>query len=125
MIGAPFVDAVQLAEEMRGMALPGIAWRPVHFVPTFSKFQGERCHGVQLHVTDKEAFHAFRTGLSLVDAFRRLYPEFQFLETNFFDKLLGDDGYRVGRESLAEICERAERESRRFAEESRPFWLYR
>ncbi len=125
MVGAPFVDAIRLTAEMESLQLPGTAWRPVHFVPAFSKFQGELCHGVQLYITDREQVNAFETGLALVDAIRRLCPEFQFLPTNCFNRLLGDDSYRLGKEDLQDICERARQESRLFREESRPFWLYR
>lgn len=91
-IGAPFVDAEALAERMNALALPGVRFRPTWFTPTFSKHAGELCGGVQLYVTDRDAFRSVRTGLALLVAMRELYPDdfaFQPGEPPFFDKLAG------------------------------------
>src|SRR5690606_8500790 len=50
MIGAPYIDAEQLANEMNDQQLPGILFRPVYYKPTTSKYAGELCQGVQLHI---------------------------------------------------------------------------
>ncbi len=65
-VGAPFLKAEPLAAAMNALALPGVIFRPVYFTPTFSKHAGELCGGVQLHVTDREAFHPVKTGLFLL-----------------------------------------------------------
>ncbi len=96
-IGAPFVDAEALAERMNALALPGVRFRPTWFTPTFSKHAGVLCGGVQLYVTDRDAFRPVRTGLALLLAMRELYPDdFAFLagEPPFFDKLAGNGWMR-------------------------------
>lgn len=95
--GAPFVDAGVLAGRMNALDLPGVQFRPVWFTPTFSKHSGELCGGVQLHVTDREAFRPVRTGLALLQVVQELYPEdFRFDEAQlpFFDKLAGNGWIR-------------------------------
>lgn len=97
MLGAPFVDAPTLARALDALQLPGVRFRPVWFTPTFSKFQGQACAGVQLHVTDVQAFRPVLTGVAVIKALHDLYPQqFQFLPGTppFFDKLIGNDWLR-------------------------------
>ncbi len=89
LIGAPFIDGDALADTMRKMNLPGVNFRPACFTPTFSKFAGERCYGVQIHVTDADAFEPFRTGLLLLDTIRRNCEQFEFRP--MINLLLGTD----------------------------------
>lgn len=74
-IGAPYVDAHQLARAMNALELPGVRFRPVFFVPTFSKYQGQSCGGVHLVVTQRDTFQPIETALHLIATTRRLYPE--------------------------------------------------
>jgi uncharacterized protein YbbC (DUF1343 family) len=55
--------------------LPGVFFRENYFQPSFHKFVGELCSGAQLHVTDRDAFHPFQTGVEIIRALRRLYPK--------------------------------------------------
>jgi len=74
LFGAPWLDADLLAESLRSERLPGVGFRPVRFVPTWDKHAGERCHGVELVVSDREAFRPFRTGVACVSAARAQNP---------------------------------------------------
>lgn len=71
-IGAPWVDATELADTLRARDLPGVLFRPASFTPSFSKHAGEMCHGVQLHVTDRDAFRPVATGVHIVHALKHL-----------------------------------------------------
>jgi uncharacterized protein YbbC (DUF1343 family) len=73
--GAPFIDARRLAEELGRSDLPGVTFRPCVIEPTFHKFAGQRCGALQLHVTDRRAFQPYRTGLAVLIAVKRLWPE--------------------------------------------------
>jgi uncharacterized protein YbbC (DUF1343 family) len=73
--GAPWVDAAALARRLGGLGLPGVAFRPVTYRPTFQKHAGLDCGGVQLHVTDRGAFRPVRTGLAVLMEMRRQDPE--------------------------------------------------
>lgn len=75
IIGAPYIDPDGLIRELRNNNLPGVVFRPIHFQPTFHKFAGEICGGVQIHVTDRIAFNPVITGVAIVSVIRRLYPE--------------------------------------------------
>lgn len=73
-VGAPWLDAHAYAEALTAERLPGVVFRPARFRPTFQKWAGQVCGGVQLHVTDRARFKPFLTGLALVAVVRRLAP---------------------------------------------------
>ena len=75
LFGAPFIDAVALTRELNQLALPGVRFRENWFQPTFQKFAGEICAGAQLHVTDRNSFLPFRTGLEIIRTIRRMYHD--------------------------------------------------
>lgn len=79
IIGAPFIDAQLLADEMNAKRLDGVVFRPVYFIPTTSKFSGEQCGGVQIHVTNARKERSVTVGIELLYEIRRMYGEnFEF-----------------------------------------------
>ncbi len=74
-IGAPWIDALQLADQLNDLNLDGARFRPVYFVPTFGKNQGELCAGAHIHVTDRERFQPVAMILNLLQAVIENYPE--------------------------------------------------
>lgn len=78
IVGAPFLDGALLAQQMAAHELPGVKFRPVSFRPTFNKWAGKLCGGVQPHVTDPARFQSFYTGLLLIQTLRRLSPKFRW-----------------------------------------------
>jgi uncharacterized protein YbbC (DUF1343 family) len=97
-VGAPWIDAGALGEQLRASALPGAAFRPVYFIPSASKWAGETCAGIQIHVTDDRHFRPVLTGVAILAALRALWPEqFQWRESGggfAVDRLAGTDRVR-------------------------------
>jgi uncharacterized protein YbbC (DUF1343 family) len=75
IIGAPFIDPYELIDELKTDNVPGVVFRPLHFQPTFHKFASELCGGVQLHVIDRKTFKPVISGVAIISAIRRLYPD--------------------------------------------------
>jgi uncharacterized protein YbbC (DUF1343 family) len=73
-IGAPYLDADEYATALERERLPGVRFRPARFQPTFHKWAGKLCGGVQIHVTDRARFRPFLTGLAEIAVARRLAP---------------------------------------------------
>jgi uncharacterized protein YbbC (DUF1343 family) len=102
LIGAPFIDGAALAEKLNSYHLPGVTFRDASFIPTFSKYTNELARGVQIHVTDRNSFKSFETGLSIVKTIHDMYPDkFQFRTPNssgisYFDNLVGNGSIRAG-----------------------------
>ena len=45
--------------------LPGVAVREAYFTPTFHKFAGQLCAGIEVKVTDQAAFDPIRTAVAI------------------------------------------------------------
>ncbi|MCL4475815.1 MAG: DUF1343 domain-containing protein [Nitrospirae bacterium] len=74
IFGAPFIDPHSLVKRLREFKLPGIAFRPLYFEPTFQKYSGRLCGGAHIHVTNRERFKPFKTGVAVLKAVHDLYP---------------------------------------------------
>jgi uncharacterized protein YbbC (DUF1343 family) len=74
LFGAPFIDPEALAKRLEEFRLAGVVFRPLHFKPTFQKYSGILCGGAQLHVTNRERFRPFRTGVAVLKTVYELYP---------------------------------------------------
>ncbi len=103
LVGAPYVSPDQLAELLNRDGLPGVSFRTCRFEPTFHKFQGEYCGGVQIHVRDRRTFRPFLTYLTLIQRVYDLYsPDFAWRPPPYeyettappFDILCGTDTIR-------------------------------
>lgn len=75
LVGAPWIEARRLAQELRHHSLPGVAIEPVWFKPTYSRFAGQECQGVRFVILDRERLEPVRLGLHVACALRKLYPE--------------------------------------------------
>ncbi len=75
LIGAPFIRSRQYAEALNSLHLPGVQFRPAHFQPTFQKWAGQMCGGVQIHVLDRNAYEPYLTGIAILSVAKALYPE--------------------------------------------------
>jgi len=79
IFGAPFIDPEKLSSELNALNLPGVFFRENYFQPTFHKFAGELCRGAQIHVTDRDEFRPFLTGVEIIKRIRKIYgKEFQW-----------------------------------------------
>lgn len=75
IFGAPFIESERLVGRLRQFNLPGVFFRPLYFEPTFQKHARTLCGGAQIHVTRRERFLPFKTGVAVLKAVRELYPE--------------------------------------------------
>lgn len=132
-VGAPGVDANALAADLTSRALPGLAYRPVHFTPTFSKHAGDVCSGVQVYCTDRANMRAVALGIHLLHALKQHDPGFAWLpprgerRRHFVDLLLGSDKPRMALDAGAspdEVMAEWTAEGAAFTGRRRPFLLY-
>ncbi|MGQ0531235.1 MAG: exo-beta-N-acetylmuramidase NamZ family protein [Caulobacteraceae bacterium] len=102
LFGAGDINARDVIDEMHNLAphwLKGCKLRECWFEPTFHKWEGELCHGAQIHVEDPhyydhEGFRPWRLQAAAFKAIRRLYPDYElwrdFAYEYVFDKLAID-----------------------------------
>ena len=96
LCGAPWLDGNVLARVLNTLDLPGVRFREAWFTPTFSKFAGQRCGGVQLHVRDREGFQPVLTTIALLAEVRRLAGHQLEFHGDYFDRVLGHARVREG-----------------------------
>jgi uncharacterized protein YbbC (DUF1343 family) len=108
LIGAPYINPEQYGSALNKLGLAGVYFRACGFQPTFQKHGGKNCGGVQIHVTDRNAFDSVICGLAMVKTAHDLYPEeFRWKEPpyeyefdrNPFDIICGTDALRKGIET--------------------------
>ena len=112
IIGAPFIDGHRMAECLTAERLPGVRFRPLTFRPTFHKFAGQVCGGVQIHVTERRAFRSYLTGVAILralfalggEAFRWRAERYEFVSDRpAIDLLTGGNALRKGIEAGASL----------------------
>ena len=137
LFGAPFINAEKLKKNLDERHIAGCAFRPHDFIPTFHKFCGELCHGMQIHITDIDHFKPVATAIEIFDsiiettekdAFKFRLPPYEY-EYNLmpFDILSGDSGMReslISRSNIGIEKERWEHEIEEFRKEFKHIAVY-
>lgn len=136
LVGAPWLDPWKLANELEREKLPGVAFRPTYFTPTFHKHAEKACGGVQVHVTDRGRFDAFLCYLLLIHHARRQDPkqfawrqppyEYEFVKLPI-DILCGTDAVRLAIEkgvSPRKLARGFAAAAKAFARRRRKYLLY-
>jgi uncharacterized protein YbbC (DUF1343 family) len=134
--GAPWIDPLVLARELNRTRMRGIKFRPTHFMPTFHKYRGKLCGGIQIYVKNHDEFDPLTCGLQIIQTIRRLYPEdfswrrppYEFEKKKMpFDILIGNSWVREEIEKgteIQKIHKRWQAELKRFKEMRKKYLLY-
>jgi uncharacterized protein YbbC (DUF1343 family) len=136
LIGAPWLDGMQLAARMNRAGLKGAYFREVAFEPTFQKHARASCGGCQIHVTSRVDFAPVKAGVSLIrECFGSAPTKFKWREPPYeyehdkmpIDILAGSPQLREQIEQqvpLEEIAESWRPGETAFAEARQPYLLY-
>ena len=121
ILGAPWVDVRRLLDTVGEQ--PGVYLREAYFTPTFSKHAGQLCHGVQLHIHDRDAYRPFATGLRIFCAILKNHPEETAMRP-FITNLLGtDDILQADFDAEQYIAREAEKVAA-WQDRTRSYYLY-
>jgi uncharacterized protein YbbC (DUF1343 family) len=132
VFGAPWIEPARLRLELDKRRLPGVVFRETWFTPVFDKHVGERCGGLQIHVSDRRVLKPVLMGVHILDAARRLWPEQTYWtgddsDQPWIDRLFATDGLRLALDAgvaPGEIARQWEPDERRFRRERRAWMLY-
>ena len=126
-IGAPWLNAPEVARIMNERRLPGIRFEAITMpvAPTAAKHKGLTIPGIRFVITDKRAYRPVRTSLLLIDEIHRLHPT-DFAWTRTIDRLTGSDKVRLAIDAgrLAPLLDEWDREAAAFVESRKAFLLY-
>jgi uncharacterized protein YbbC (DUF1343 family) len=137
LFGAPFIDPEKLKKNLGNRQIEGCVFRTHDFIPTFHKFSGELCYGLQIHITDIDRFKPVGTALeifdaiietSLPDALKFRMPPYEYEHKLMpFDILSGDSGMReclISRKNIRVEKERWGYEIEEFRKEFQQLAIY-
>lgn len=94
LLGAPWLNATELCRQLNTRELPGVAFRQQNFKPAFSKYSGQFCQGIQIHVLNRESFLPVRTVLYVLTEISRIQPNRLEFREAAFDRLVGNSWIR-------------------------------
>ncbi len=84
-IGAPYINASELAAYLTARNIPGITFTPTTFAinedPNHYPFHGKTIPGVAFTVTDRKSLDTPELGIEVIAALHHLYPQFAFEKT--------------------------------------------
>jgi uncharacterized protein YbbC (DUF1343 family) len=125
LVGAPYVNDLDLAAALDNPGLPGVRFVPVRFTPNASVFKDKTCGGISILLTDRTQCQVVDIGIAIALALHQLYPtEFELAKVN---RLLANsntlDAIHSGK-SLAEIRASWKPDLEKFEARRRQFLLY-
>jgi len=95
-VGAPFIDGVKWAKALNDAKLKGVTFEAVEFTPksipnmaTRPKRLGEKCGGVFVKVTDRDALEPVKVGVAMLVTAKKLYPDSLKWRERSIDRLSG------------------------------------
>jgi uncharacterized protein YbbC (DUF1343 family) len=136
LIGAPYIEAEEYAKALSRVGFGGAYFRSCGFQPTFQKHAGRTCGGVQIHVTNRNAFEPVIVGVAAVKVAHDLYgehfrwkePPYEYVyDKNPFDVIAGTNKLREAIErgdSIESIESSWANDLEKFKTEREQFLLY-
>jgi len=126
-IGAPWLNATEVARVMNEKRLAGIRFEAITMAvaPTAAKHKGLTIPAIRFVITDRNAYRPVRTSLMLIDEIKRQHPK-DFAWRPSIDRLTGTDKVRLAIDAgqLAPVLEQWDREAEQFRESRKPYLLY-
>ncbi len=74
VVGAPWIRGRELAAYLNARGISGVRFVPVTFTPAAAVYSGQKCEGVNLVLTERNALDAPELGIELATALQKLYP---------------------------------------------------
>jgi uncharacterized protein YbbC (DUF1343 family) len=73
--GAPWINGEEVAAALNERHLAGLRFANQPFVPVGGLYSGQRCGGVAVRITDRQAVRAMRMGMEIATVLKKFYPE--------------------------------------------------
>jgi uncharacterized protein YbbC (DUF1343 family) len=74
LVGAPWIKGRELAAYLNARGIAGVRFVPVTFTPASAVYNGKKCEGVNVVLTERNALDAPELGIELAAALKKLYP---------------------------------------------------
>jgi uncharacterized protein YbbC (DUF1343 family) len=100
-LGAPWVDSEAWQDRLSRLVLPGVRFEPADRTPSSSKYAGQKCHGLLLTITDRQALQPVALGVALIST---AGSNLQFADATF-DGLAGTDQLRTALQAKTPVAD--------------------
>ncbi len=74
LVGAPWIDAPELASYLNARNIAGVRFVPTNFTPLSGMYSRQQCSGVHIVIIDRETLDAPELGIELAAALHKLSP---------------------------------------------------
>jgi uncharacterized protein YbbC (DUF1343 family) len=133
IIGAPFIDGEKLQDSINALGLEGFRARAIAFTPTYQKYSGQLCEGIQLHITNRWKLRPVSSVAQVLSVITSMYDDkIEFLKYDnlrhpMFDLLTGNDALRYGllNGDIHPYIEQCSRDTEKFMETREQYLRYR
>jgi len=73
--GAPWINGEEVAAALNERHLAGLRFANQPFIPVTGLYSGQRCGGVAVRITDRQAVRAMRMGIEIATLLKKFYPD--------------------------------------------------
>ncbi len=73
-VGAPWINAPELANFLNHREIAGVFFIPAEFTPDTDRYKHQPCHGIRIILTDRHALNSPLLGVEIASALHKLYP---------------------------------------------------
>ena len=133
LLGASWIDADKFADDMNALQLPGLLFRPIHYVPFYGTQKGQALQGVQIYFTDYAKARLCDVQFYALQVLNQRYPSHDILgesgqRTTMFDKVCGSKVIRtrfLQRHNWQDVVGYWEKDIMPFKTLSKKYYLYK
>ncbi|MBA3721272.1 MAG: DUF1343 domain-containing protein [Parachlamydiaceae bacterium] len=75
VVGAPWIKATELAQNLNNQKSPGVHFHPFYFRPFFGRYAHENCEGVLISITNPLIYQPVSTQFLMIGTLKNLYPK--------------------------------------------------
>ncbi len=126
VVGAPWINSRELATYLNARNISGIRFVPISFMPSASNYANQKCEGINMILTDRNAFDGPELGIELASALHKLYAQ-QFAIPRMMDILLNQAVYDaiLSGEDPRRIAEDWQGSLQQFQKERQKYLIYK
>ncbi|HXY13917.1 MAG TPA: exo-beta-N-acetylmuramidase NamZ domain-containing protein [Terriglobales bacterium] len=126
LVGAPWINARELAQYLNQRQISGVRFVPVTFTPASSNYAGQQCNGVNVLLVERNVLDGPELGLELASALQKLYSQ-QFHMQRLTELLVNDAAYEAlaKAEDPRRIAQDWQEDLQRFEQTRQKYLIYK
>jgi uncharacterized protein YbbC (DUF1343 family) len=133
LVGGSWINGDRLAENLNGLRLGGVYFRPLWYKPFYFDTASTRYQGVQIHMKNRDAVNMTEIQLHILAALRRLYPDKDIFgraaasRIDMFDRVVGSSTLRkelMNGVSVEQLLRKLDQERAAFMIKREKYLLY-